>query len=324
MPGSMFKVFNKPFCVWDDNLEKTNKGFLDSFDPSFFDYLARTHLSGIETEDKKLAATALRLAYLHGLETFFTLIGATLQAPKAPLAWILKCQPESLRKLIQAITDEKQIPYIRLNLTTVTWKSISERINRYKVPPSAPEPVEFFAKLWKHLAWDFLQETIRLEHNSLKHGLRVQHGDSMIEFKKKDGEKQVYGGVDHGSKFRYADQVPKAPKCNFTLRHGAVNWTPDRLANSLQCISVSINNVISFLKMLNGFPASEAQFRYPLKDGDQEFLEDEGVSLSNITFGMNVSAENIHPFTVEDINKRLDQIEAKRDAYSPEKTNDQK
>ena len=305
MQYSMFRVFDTPFCVWDDDLDGMNKHFLNSFDPRFFDYLAQVHLAEVDTDNKKRAAMALRLSYLHGLETLFTLIGAALQAPTVALAWTLKCQPGDLRAVVQAITDGKHDLYTKWNLSAISWRGVSEHINCYDVPPSAPDPVEYFARLWEKLARDFLRDANRLEYNSLKHGLRVRHGASQVQIKEAGGEGQTYGGVEHGSRFWFPNTIERAPQCNFALRHGAVNWTPERLAAGLKLISDSANNVVSFLKVAGGAPPEEAPVRFPEQDDGFECLKDTGVSLANLMLGTNISARSIEPFARSAISKRL-------------------
>ena len=64
---------------WD--LREENLKFLRSVDHEYFDYQARVHSQELEGEEWQRPAMALRGAYNHGLETFFTLVGAALQAP---------------------------------------------------------------------------------------------------------------------------------------------------------------------------------------------------------------------------------------------------
>lgn len=65
--------------------------YLESLDPDYFDYIGRTnlpHLDSKDAEERRRAATAIRTAYHHGLESFFALLFATLQAPWCAAGWM--------------------------------------------------------------------------------------------------------------------------------------------------------------------------------------------------------------------------------------------
>ena len=95
----VFAVGSKVYCCWEHDLPRRNDKFLSSIDCEYFRYIAQLHLDQIEGENKQRAAVALRSAYHHGLETFFSLVGALCQAPGAVPAWIPKCNNTVLRKL---------------------------------------------------------------------------------------------------------------------------------------------------------------------------------------------------------------------------------
>jgi hypothetical protein len=79
--NSIFTIDENPYCLWDWNIKSLNLEFLNSVNYQYFDFLAKTLIEYPEEKDKHYAATALRLAYLHGLETLFALLCASLQAP---------------------------------------------------------------------------------------------------------------------------------------------------------------------------------------------------------------------------------------------------
>jgi hypothetical protein len=90
-----FLVNNEPFSLWDPDPGRRTNNFLDSIDPGYFSYLAESHAEHLESaEHKRRVATASRMAYLHGIETLMTLIGAAVQAPQVPYAnFKRRCQP---------------------------------------------------------------------------------------------------------------------------------------------------------------------------------------------------------------------------------------
>lgn len=90
MPGMIFVVGEKDaFCVWDPDFRERNLTFIESVDADYFMYLAAVHGEQI-AEEPQHAAFALRTAYHHGLETFFSLLFAAVQAPRVAYAWVLK------------------------------------------------------------------------------------------------------------------------------------------------------------------------------------------------------------------------------------------
>ena len=73
-----FVVNDEPYCLWDQDPVRRTAEFLDSIDPGFFSYLVEAHAENLESaEHKRRGATASRMAYLHGVETFLTLAGAS-------------------------------------------------------------------------------------------------------------------------------------------------------------------------------------------------------------------------------------------------------
>ena len=75
MQYSKFAIDDKAWCLWDWDLAARNLNFLNSIDPTYFDYLARAHVNSIESDtDQHNAALALRMSYSHGLETFFAFL----------------------------------------------------------------------------------------------------------------------------------------------------------------------------------------------------------------------------------------------------------
>ena len=86
-----FLVGERPFCLWDQDINKLNSNFLNGIDPEYFEYLADTNFEklGDETEDiHQHAALAIRAAFSQGLETLFALIFASVQAPHCVPAWM--------------------------------------------------------------------------------------------------------------------------------------------------------------------------------------------------------------------------------------------
>jgi hypothetical protein len=99
LEARFFAVGTAPYCVWDWDLHERNLEYLESLDPDYFDYVGRANLPHLDSEDPKerrRVATAIRTAYHHGLESFFGLLFATLQAPRCVAGWMQAYVPADL------------------------------------------------------------------------------------------------------------------------------------------------------------------------------------------------------------------------------------
>lgn len=103
LQGRCFTVGDKPFCAWFQ--KGTTKAFLRGIDTKYFFYLAEIHSQNLDGENKEKAIIALRTAYHQGLETFFMLLFATLQAPNSIVGWLLKCKTQQVHKFVKDISN---------------------------------------------------------------------------------------------------------------------------------------------------------------------------------------------------------------------------
>lgn len=285
MQHTIFLVDTTPYCAWGWELQKTNLEFLDHIDPTYFEYQANTHFANIDGENKSQAATALRTTYHHGLESFFALICAALQAPDCVVGWFEKYQVHQIRKLVSIIASESDPISNKLGLGQVSWEALSSRINKFVYPDDGKlrETQQLFGKLWKSLARDFLNEINYKEYNHIKHGARAKPGGFFLRYGKEheegvapsNEEMTTLGGSKFGTYFFLADRIKGAPRMkgvdpHFRLIGHGVNWDPESLAHALCLITLSIQNVISFLKIINGVSPQEVRFSRP---EDSDFFE---------------------------------------------------
>lgn len=161
-----------------------------------------------------------------------------------------------------------------------------------------------FAQLWQRFASQFLDKKNRDEYNSIKHGLRLNPGGFKLALGiQKDpnipAEKmESLGGSDFGST-SFLEQ--RFDKYNFHLIKNSRNWVPENFVHGLNLISVSIYNVQSFLKLVNGTDPKEIQFRWPT---DESYFEEPWSKFSGVTeFNLDpkITKENVRLFTKEDI-----------------------
>lgn len=178
MQYSVFAVDETPYCVWEHDLKERNLRFVESIDHGYFEYLAIAHAPNLEGETRQKAAIALRTAYHHALETFFSLLCAFVQAPGCAVGWIQKCQSGQLRSLVRKIQEGRHHLFNRAGLPTITWQVLSETINLFSCedPSRTLESQRLYAILWSRFAADFLNDYHVKEYNSIKHGFRARAG----------------------------------------------------------------------------------------------------------------------------------------------------
>lgn len=239
-----FVVHDRPCAVWSLDLQAENQTFLDGIDHSYFTALVDSQVPLLDSEATRMnAALAIRLTYGHALETFFGLVGAMIQAPHCPLGWILTYKPDELRSVLEDVTATR-LEFSRIP-GPVTWEVVSETIHR-RLPPDQDALKALFASLWRRLAADYVAELKIEEYNSLKHGLRVTAGGFSLAL---GNETDAAPVLDSRSTFgcRFPSRN-KLDRYNFSIENAGVNWNPIALAARVEFLSISINNVLCFLK----------------------------------------------------------------------------
>lgn len=275
MEYSRFAVGEVPYCVWDWDLSSINRRYLRQIDPDYFEYVAKSHFDGLATEeDAHRAATALRMAYYHGLETLFALVCAGLQAPDCVVGWMQQYHVTTLRTLVGHITDQSQTPLTKFRLHDISWELISDLVHTHSAFSTRhAETVEAFAVCWRRLAYDFLNPSSGHEYNSIKHGFRANAGGFSLRIGREleygieapPEEMQTLGGSEFGHSYFVAEGIGATRRRHphFRLVHHSANWRPEAVIQALQLISMSINNVQSFLRIVNGADPSELPFIRP-------------------------------------------------------------
>ncbi|MGA2363447.1 MAG: hypothetical protein ABSG73_13440 [Candidatus Aminicenantales bacterium] len=311
MERSLFYIGERPCAVWDLEIRKKNLQLLRSFDTHYFEYLANTHSAELDSEHAHQAAMALRTSYGLALETFFSLLGATIQAPDCVFGWLFRYQQEDLRVIIQGIKGTKKLcTRFRGQLT---WDSLSRVIHRNLVLPDKAKEAEIrasFAKFWEYLASDYSDPGSRSEFNSIKHSLRIQPGGFRVAIglqEKPDvpappERMQRIAGSKFGATTLILEPIIKKG-LDYRVREYSQNWNLTSLVSLIRIISMSINNVISSLLILNGQDPEKLQFFWPedLADFDRAW-ENECV-LRACSRNANIGEADIRPTKAEDVEK---------------------
>lgn len=271
MQSSVFVVNAEPYCLWEVNISERNREFLDGLDADFFDYTLKAHAS---TEDEKRAAVALKLSLHHGLETLFSLLGAYVQAPDCAYAWIAKCSNNELRSFVQRVSAGDSSVFTKLPIAPVTWDTVADAIFRTldKAEPNNIGASTRFAGLWSAMVNEFISETHVDEYNSLKHGFRVKAGGFALAVGVEPSpgvappnqDMHTIGKSDFGATFFRLEQLRdlKGDR-NVRSRRTSVNWSIERTVLLLQFVHMSVNNVVSALKTMNGAPPGSCKFLIP-------------------------------------------------------------
>jgi hypothetical protein len=309
-----FVVDETPYCVWKGNLTNSNIEFINQIDPEYFEYIANINyqiLKFREIEKNDLyAANSLRIAYSHGLETLFALIGATLQAPNCVVGWLLKYKLSELTSFVNKLNNHKEV-LSRFELKETSWEKVSELIHQNLVLETEEKTEKIkhlFAKLWRRFAIDFLDKNMRYEYNSLKHGLRIKAGGFSLAFGLQDhpnipapSEKmRSLGGSRYGASFFIEKNIGRN-KQNIFIKDFSRNWEPDNYYHGLKLISISIYNIRSCLQILNGSDPSTLKYQWPSYETYFEEPWAKYSPVNQMSLDVNVSEEDIKLITKEDI-----------------------
>ncbi len=164
---------------------------------------------------------------------------------------------------------------------------------------------EAFGRLWGRFANDFLNDMARREYNSLKHGFRIDPGGFSVSvgWERSPGlpcppeAMHSIGGSQFGSSFFVKE---KFHKHNFTIQRCLRNWMPANFVRALKLVSISLYNIVSWLRLCNGVAAEELLIRCPetLGEFDGPWKDVPGVESS---LDVSVPVDRIKPLSKEAI-----------------------
>jgi hypothetical protein len=312
----IFPVDTIGMCCWASDLDRRNRDFLSSIDYRFFEYTARLHGQQLAGESRQQAAIALRVGYHHGLETLFTLLGAALQAPDCVVGYVPHLRANQLKNLVDRFS-RRDHSLVRLKLDEYSWAGLSRGINRFP-PASDPDRklAERFGTLWARLAHDFLDESNQQEYNSIKHGFRVQAGGFALAIGIEPAfgvpappeAMRLIGKSEFGTSFFVPKGIPggsRRESLNFQVRRVSLNWNAHGISAALLLMAMSINNVVSYLKLLNHVPKEDVHFIVPEDGGlfDEPWRDSPGTTMCD--FDELLAESDIEVFSEEDIMARI-------------------
>jgi hypothetical protein len=190
----------------------------------------------------KSATLGLRTIHGQAVEAVFALLFALLQAPTAPVAWLLLYQPRDLRVLVKKVAAGAQFP-CRFALGDWTWRGVAAALMPCQDDPAGDEAIEKFSSFWARLANDFRHPRAIHEYNSLKHGLRARPASPVFAI----GGYQLTS-AEHGSWF----PVVNNRGSDVLVGIGCRSWSAGSLLAELKLIAASIKNVVAIQKLIHG------------------------------------------------------------------------
>lgn len=269
--GYVFAVGERPHCCWDFDHDGRTMEFLDGLDTGYFNTTASLFAEQLESDDPHPASVALRVSYHQGLETLFSLLASTAQAPGAVPAWIASCKTDDLKQVVGWLRDGRAM-LTQAGRVRVSFLELSNVVHRFAWPNEKGDDstAANFGRFWRRLSSEFLDDTSREEYNALKHGSRVLAGGFTLAIgtEKTPGvaappdAMRRLGGSEFGSTFFAVERIGTS-KHHIRTRRTSVNWTPLSLAQRLVLISMSISNVVGALRCGLGVEPSSVQFSRP-------------------------------------------------------------
>lgn len=308
-----FAVDTRPYCLWDPDLHALERSFVERIDGDYFSYLAETIASGpSDDRSEQRAAVALRAAYAHGMETFFALLFAAVQAPDCTLGWMHLYEPGDLRTLVRKVSGWERI-HTKLALRSRGWSGLTEVVLRPLVLDDEAKEAALkdkFGQLWERLGAEFVRDEMAAEYNSIKHGLRVRPGGFSLSVGIEDEPGQraspermrSLGGHTFGSSYSRLNRLTGARNHHRGIESRSRNWRLEESYIGLHLLAQSIQNVRSFLLIaVHDVPADQVEFSWPIPDSLFDQMWEPILGPSAFGWSSIVEANDIRDFTAEEI-----------------------
>lgn len=264
-------VGNQHHAVWDEGGRERNDEFLKSIDHTYFEYLAATHARGLKSKQRQQAAVALRVTYGHALETFFALAAAAVQAPHCVYGWLDRYRAEDLRLVLNALDGGAEVPHVVRG--PLSWDALSVLVHRNLIldsPARTDRLRSAFARFWRRAAAEFTDQAHGFAYNAAKHGLRLRAGGFRLAMGPvhKPGEPtrpermHSLGGSEFGATILRLERL-EPHKRDYRVVMDSQNWAPGRFVSRTRLLAMSINNVVSCLRIASGANPEAMRFFWP-------------------------------------------------------------
>jgi hypothetical protein len=176
--------------------------------------------------------------------------------------------------------------------------------------------IEKFARLWHKLSRELTEQTLIDEYNALKHGFRVRPGgfalavgvEPQVGTTPPPSEMRLVGKSEYGATFFKIETLwPEQRSRSVRSRRTSVNWSIERVVLLHQLTHMSINNVVSALKIVNNVAASECRFLRPQNDEDFDEPWKHSPGVTNMNFDHVIDETNARPVSKQELLDRLAQ-----------------
>ena len=273
LPREIYFVLNRPYCLWSSACASDNDDFIKSVNSKFYGRMSKQLSRRNLANDRTRAETGgiARIFWHHAIETFLTLVGATLQGPRATHSYFHMCRNDDLREIGRLIQLGERLPVELIKFNKPGWPGIFEAI--FSLTPWHEDGMtaEFFTRFIKEAVGSFLSDLHRLEYNSLKHGMRVNVGASRLEIGPSKGEpdqakKFVIGSKDssHLLAIKPVPNVSKrAAKIHHQIERVTLGWSLERTIQDLDILAMAIDNQRSILRHILGEATNKLRFVRP-------------------------------------------------------------
>ena len=308
-----FKVDDRPLVCWDQHLDEKNLEYLQGVDTSYFGYVLDANMPNLDGDNMMQAALAIRFAYYQALEALFALLSAAIQAPNCVVGWNLAYRNFELVSVVEKVSSFSSL-YSHSRYRPVSWDNMATHVfTNVSWPQEKLERMQKgFGSLWSGMAREFVDPKNLSEYNALKHGLRPRPGgfnaavgvQADIDTPCPPGDMQSLGGSVTGSSYFLKEPIGKL-KHHFRPRRVGKNWNVANTVNGLALASMSIEDVVSFLRIENGDEPKKCRFRTP--DQDDAFSAPWKEPIGALWNSMDtvVSESDIMPWTVIEVEQHL-------------------
>lgn len=298
---SCLYIDEKPLCFWDPEPERTNRCFINSIDPEYFEYVVNQNFDQLENvEQRQNASLAIVANYHHLLEMFFVAICSAIQSPKYICGWFHEYDNRDLRNVIQKISNGQTLKNA-WSSECFDWTKVADLVFCGDCGKSNLLSIrKNFARFWERLASEYLAQDFTDEYNSIKHGLRARMGGFMVsigmedvpgQLAKPENMKFIGQHSIFGTTFNRSEKLNNN-KLNLTLLEQSRNFDPFCLANRSLLVAMSLRNVLTFLMMQFDAPKNELLWWKPVNDDHFNEVWRENVSPIKASFNIVL---DVHP-----------------------------
>lgn len=282
MTSIAFCVIEKPYMVWSADVRSDNRDFLTRLDAKLYYRVAQDIIERsssdmpeasaegpdadeeIDEQDRKDVSTLCRLMWHHGMETLVMLLGAYMQAPEAVHAYFLKCKTEDAIKVVGFLLREELPKYHRLRDGPFSLRRLLNGIHGCAPWAGAETANARLEGALRNMLHHYVDDKHRSEYNSIKHGLRANHGSFglAVGIQEESGvpappeAMEMIASSQDSSTFDVVKPLANATnqqsRINFMVARTAVTWSLEKVLIELQLISILIHNTASALRIAGG------------------------------------------------------------------------